>query len=190
MTGQGAVCKSPFDILVHLDEACRLHDITMSPAVADAGSELLAISFRLGTHRLFCDITHTQEVIAPPALTRVPRTMPWFMGVANIHGSLAGIVDLRLLLGIPPGNESGKRRIIITQGGSHLLGLAVDEVLGHITVARRLLMPLAERLPERLEPYVLHQLTHSEQTLIHLDLNRLTASGCMADASVTAAMPH
>ena len=41
------------------------------------------------------------EIFAWTGILRVPYARPWFWGVANLRGSLAGVVDLGALLGHP-----------------------------------------------------------------------------------------
>ncbi|MEY4749983.1 MAG: hypothetical protein RIQ60_2197 [Pseudomonadota bacterium] len=40
------------------------------------------------------------EIFQAGALMRVPHTRPWFLGVANLRGSLTGVVDLAGFLGL------------------------------------------------------------------------------------------
>src|SRR5215467_7996533 len=41
------------------------------------------------------------EVIAIPQLATVPRTKPWYLGIANIRGNLYGVIDFACFLGPP-----------------------------------------------------------------------------------------
>ena len=41
------------------------------------------------------------EVIAVPHLATVPRTKPWYLGIANIRGNLYGVIDFAGFLGRP-----------------------------------------------------------------------------------------
>lgn len=51
-------------------------------------------------HWLF-DLACAAEVIAVPMLTSVPFTQPWYLGLINHRGELAGVVDLDGLCGMP-----------------------------------------------------------------------------------------
>ena len=42
------------------------------------------------------------EIFPLPELLPVPHTRAWFAGVANLRGSLHGVVDLAAFLGLPP----------------------------------------------------------------------------------------
>jgi twitching motility protein PilI len=47
------------------------------------------------------------EIFPPAPLRAVPRTQPWFLGVASLRGQLHGVVDLAVFLGLrAPGEGS------------------------------------------------------------------------------------
>lgn len=50
------------------------------------------------------ELAYASEVIAVPALTAVPFTQPWYLGLINHRGELIGVIDLDGLTGaaIPP----------------------------------------------------------------------------------------
>ena len=61
-------------------------------AVAAARSAWLA--FESGGEHWLVDLADAGEVLPVPALSQVPLTQPWFLGVANIRGSLFSVTDL------------------------------------------------------------------------------------------------
>ncbi|MDN4057919.1 chemotaxis protein CheW [Massilia sp. YIM B02769] len=48
----------------------------------------------IGGQRYLLELAEAGEIVPPVALARVPRTQPWYLGLANIRGSLLGVVDL------------------------------------------------------------------------------------------------
>jgi twitching motility protein PilI len=48
----------------------------------------------IGGERYLLDLLEAGEIVPVPALTSVPLTQPWYLGLANIRGSLVGVVDL------------------------------------------------------------------------------------------------
>src|SRR5215468_374937 len=75
------------------------------------------------------------EVIAIPQLAAVPRTKPWYLGIANIRGNLYGVIDFAGFLGRPvdataPG--SGQARLVLfgPRVGELRAGIIVQRVLG------------------------------------------------------------
>jgi twitching motility protein PilI len=75
------------------------------------------------------------EVIAVPHLATVPRTKPWYLGIANIRGNLYGVIDFAGFLGRPvdaTGPGSGQSRLVLfgPRVGELRAGLVVRRVLG------------------------------------------------------------
>jgi twitching motility protein PilI len=74
----------------------------------------------------------TGEVIPCPAPVSVPLTKPWFMGVANIRGSLYGMIDFGgFLTGEPTARGIGARLVLLGPRFAEMrAGLVVNRVLG------------------------------------------------------------
>ena len=71
------------------------------------------------------------EVLPLPEVTPVPLTRPWFLGLANIRGNLAGVVDFAAFMGEPPVERSPDARLVLLAErlGVHS-GLVVARMLG------------------------------------------------------------
>ena len=89
------------------------------------------LGFQVGADNWFVALHQVSEVIPVPQLVQVPRTQPWFRGVANVRGNLYSMVDFSAYQGrdaIGPGME---RRVILVSerlvGGA---GLLVSRMLG------------------------------------------------------------
>ena len=74
----------------------------------------------------------TGEVVPCPAPVAVPLTKPWFLGLANIRGSLYGMVDFgAFLTGEPTARGIGARLVLFAPRFTDLrTGLVVNRVLG------------------------------------------------------------
>lgn len=70
-----------------------------------AGSEGVAMASWLAVEcaswRLLLPLAQAGEIFAWSGTQPVPHARPWFLGVANLRGTLAGVVDLATLLGAP-----------------------------------------------------------------------------------------
>ena len=124
---------TPFEILARYE---RLSQATVPDLhqQADATGLWRGIGYRVGTHVLASDIGEISELLAVPALTPVPGTKPWLLGVANVRGNLMPVVDFgRFLFGerTQPGERT--RLLVVRQSGGSV-ALLVDEVLGQRTV--------------------------------------------------------
>jgi twitching motility protein PilI len=63
-------------------------------------------------HRFLLPLADAGEIFQPSGLIPVPHTRDWFVGVANLRGTLAGVVDLAGFLALradlaPPQREQG-----------------------------------------------------------------------------------
>ena len=57
----------------------------------DAGHQL---GVMIGSQRYLLALTEAGEIVPQPALAGVPLTQPWYLGLANVRGSLLGVIDL------------------------------------------------------------------------------------------------
>lgn len=66
---------------------------------ASQGASWLAV--QAGGRNYLLPLEQSGEIFSWPGVLRVPYTNRWFWGVANLRGSLAGVVDLASYLGHP-----------------------------------------------------------------------------------------
>ena len=57
----------------------------------DAGHQL---GVMIGSERYLLELTEAGEIVPLAALAGVPLTQPWYLGLANVRGSLLGVIDL------------------------------------------------------------------------------------------------
>lgn len=48
----------------------------------------------IGGERYLLELTEAGEIVQPTLLAGVPLTQPWYLGLANVRGSLLGVIDL------------------------------------------------------------------------------------------------
>jgi twitching motility protein PilI len=89
------------------------------------------LGFQVGADNWFVALHQVSEVIPVPPLVQVPRTQPWFRGVANVRGNLYSMVDFSAFQGRDPISPGMERRVILVSerlvGGA---GLLVSRMLG------------------------------------------------------------
>jgi twitching motility protein PilI len=66
----------------------------MQAARAQGGTRSSQLGLQIGAERYLLDLTQASEIIPVPPLCTVPLTQPWYLGLANIRGSLVGVIDL------------------------------------------------------------------------------------------------
>ena len=103
----------------------------MQAARANTGAAVNQLGVQIGAARYLLDLTQAGEIVPLAALTAVPLTQSWYLGLANIRGNLVGVIDLARYLGLgdtPPGADS---RIVTFAGGLGFnCGLLVARVYG------------------------------------------------------------
>ncbi|GAB2850391.1 hypothetical protein GCM10027277_18220 [Pseudoduganella ginsengisoli] len=89
------------------------------------------LGVQLGTVRCLLDLTQVSEIVPLQAITPVPLTHDWYLGLANIRGNLTGVVDLARYCGEAAVAQTGECRIVTFAPGLGLHGaLLASRVLG------------------------------------------------------------
>jgi len=110
----------------------------MQAARTSSGARANGLGVEIGGVRYLLDLLEAGEIVPVPALTRVPLTRPWYLGLANIRGSLVGVVDLASYLdqAAAPGSapngmpNAGARIITLAPSLGVPCGLLVTRVFG------------------------------------------------------------
>ncbi|WP_312519342.1 chemotaxis protein CheW [Massilia sp.] len=87
----------------------------MQAAKNGAGASVAQLGLGIGGARYLVDLAEVGEIVAPPPLTAVPLTQPWYLGLANVRGNLLGVIDLAAYLGAPAasGEHAGAPRLAV-----------------------------------------------------------------------------
>lgn len=84
-------------------EALRQLHARLAARLQEARSEGVAtarwLAVEAGGRRYLMPLAHAGEIFPWSGVLRVPYTQPWLLGVANLRGSLAAVVDFPGLLG-------------------------------------------------------------------------------------------
>jgi twitching motility protein PilI len=92
----------------------RLLDRIRATQESDAASSHLG--FEVGEQRWAVPLTEVSEVVRVPTVFAVPGTQEWFLGVANIRGSLYAISDFAMLVSGTATNITGESRLVLLNG--------------------------------------------------------------------------
>ncbi len=71
------------------------------------------LGFESGADRWLVDLADAGEVLPVSALSEVPLTRPWFLGIANIRGTLYGVTDLAAFHGAEPTPIRPETRLLL-----------------------------------------------------------------------------
>jgi twitching motility protein PilI len=69
-------------------------------ARAGSGVRSDQLGVEIGAVRYLFDLTEAGEIMPPAAVSAVPLTQPWYLGLANIRGNLVGVIDLARYFGL------------------------------------------------------------------------------------------
>ncbi len=151
-------------------------------AEARSGDRRALLGVQAGEENWLIDLTDSGEILPVPPLSPVPLTRPWFSGVANVRGTLYGVVDFSRFHQGAPIVPAGHARLLLV-GARHGSNSA-------IMVSRA----VGLRSPEDFEadggeadprPWVTQRLRDTQDRLwLKLDAQRLLAHPGFLDAGI------
>jgi twitching motility protein PilI len=105
----------------------------MLAARTSSGAHAHQLGIEIGARRYLLDLLEAGEIVPLPAIAPVPLTQAWYLGLANVRGSLVGVVDLARYLeqgqdGVPPAGSA--RLVTFAAGLGFPCALLVDRVVG------------------------------------------------------------
>ncbi len=121
--------RPPFLVLADYEERSLAH-VAGLPEQLDAPGLWRGVAYRIGSHRLASGFDEVIEILSLPALTTVPGTQPWMLGVANVRGTLLPVVDLKQFLeGERTVLHESQRVLVVRQPGGEV-AVIIDELYG------------------------------------------------------------
>ena len=121
--------RSPFLVLADYEQRSLAH-VAGLPEQLDAPGLWRGVAYRVGSHRLASGFDEVVEILPMPAVTAVPGSLPWMLGVANVRGTLLPIVDLKQFLeGERTVLHESQRVLVVRQPGGDV-AVTIDELYG------------------------------------------------------------
>ena len=121
--------RSPFLVLADYEQRSLAH-VAGLPEQLDAPGLWRGVAYRVGGHRLASGFDEVLEILPMPALTPVPGSQAWLLGVANVRGTLLPVVDLKQFLeGERTVLHEGQRVLVVRQPGGDV-AVTIDELYG------------------------------------------------------------
>lgn len=89
------------------------------------------LGVKAGSRHWLLRLDDAGEVLSVPEIASVPLTCPWFLGLANIRGNLAGVVDFAAFMGESQVLRTPESRLVlIAERYGAQSGLLVSRVAG------------------------------------------------------------
>jgi twitching motility protein PilI len=81
-------------------------------AKGSGGAPIQQLGLQLGGTRYLLDLLEAGEIVPLAPLARVPLTVPWYLGLANVRGLLVGVIDLARYLGQDSAPAGASARLV------------------------------------------------------------------------------
>ncbi|MBW2690191.1 MAG: chemotaxis protein CheW [Deltaproteobacteria bacterium] len=138
------------------------------------------VTFSLAGELFGVEVTRAREILSLTPVTKVPQTPDYLLGVINLRGQVVPVVDMRLKLGLPAGEETEDTCIIVIEvqvdGEAIVVGALADAVREVLEVRDDQIEP-PPRLGTKLNVEFISGMGKiGEQFLILLNIDRVFSS--------------
>ena len=138
------------------------------------------VTFHLGAELFGVAVSRAKEILSLVQVTKVPQTPDYLLGVINLRGQVVPVVDLRVKLGIPPGESTQDSCIIVMEvqmdGEPMTVGGLADSVREVLELRDDQIEP-PPRMGTRLKTeFIAGMGKVDEEFLILLDIDRVFSS--------------
>jgi twitching motility protein PilI len=108
----------------------------MQAAKSGTHAQANQLGVMIGQTRWLLNLHEAGEIVSVGAITKVPLTQDWFLGLANIRGNLISVVDIARFQGMAPTPIEKESRIVAFASSlSFNSGLLVSRVMGLRNIA-------------------------------------------------------
>jgi twitching motility protein PilI len=103
----------------------------MQAVRSGAQAHVSQLGVMIGQTRWLLNLQEAGEIVSVGAITKVPLTQDWFLGLTNIRGNLISVIDFANFQGLPPTPIDKESRIVaFAPALSFNSGLLVSRVIG------------------------------------------------------------
>ncbi len=149
----------------------------MDAPVASGSGRLLTC--RVGEQWLGMMVEEVREVVAPQPRTPMPLAPAAVTGLINLRGRVVTELDVRRIVGLPPGPEEEGYRVAIVEtdigDGGEDFGLVIDEVGAVIELDPDRYEPVPKTLPPVWRETSHGVLKRERDVVVLVDVRRLVA---------------
>lgn len=108
--------------------------VELAKPVAEAGIEngTEVVVFELCGERYAVESAVVREIRRLSGVTSLPGVPAFVMGIMNVRGEILSVVDLGMLLGLPPISFDDAARVVVLSGAGMTFGVAVHALRGTV----------------------------------------------------------
>jgi purine-binding chemotaxis protein CheW len=144
--------------------------------------ECVVLTLTLADQLCGVPVLGVRDVLAGQTIARIPLAPPEVAGNLNLRGRIVTAIDLRERLRLPPRPADMPAMSIVTEQGSELYALLVDQVSEVVTLKRHALEPNPPTMPAIWTDNSQGIYRTDESLLVVLDVDRLLALDVAAAA--------
>ena len=134
------------------------------------------VIFSLGKELYGVTIHAVESIIKLQAITQVPKTVAFILGVTNLRGTVVPVLDLRIRFNLPLNENTGNTRIVIVNSEGSKVGIVVDEVTEVLKVSRTTIQPPPPMSTTIESAFISGIARIDDRLVILLDLEKVLAS--------------
>ena len=105
------------------------------------------VVFRLNTYQYALPLNVVEKVVRVVQIMPVPHVPHAILGIINVHGRIAPVLDLQHWLGGDPQEVTLSHQLVLVNTSKRLIALLVDEIQGVITPSVKSVLSTEEILP-------------------------------------------
>lgn len=151
-----AAGKRLVTLLHSIETRCLSHAVGL-PKQAAPEKNWDGVVFQIAGRCFATPMGDVSEILNhPAAVTKVPGTQPWIVGIANVRGNLLPIVDLQAFLLRRQTMRGRRSRVLVVNYEGLYSGLLVDPfvTIRRFYLSERLSQPMGPQIAESIEKYV------------------------------------
>ena len=140
------------------------------PATSLPDDECELVTFRVGEQDFCIDIVCVREIRGWTPATILPHAPAYVLGVINLRGVIAPIVDLARRLGLPQTELGDRHVIVIAVVAEQTVGFLVDAVSDIIGVAPSAIQPTPDVRAQTAQMFIRGVIALDDQMLRLIDI--------------------
>jgi purine-binding chemotaxis protein CheW len=148
----------------------------------DAGEDIAFLTMVLAGQLCGVKVLSVRDVLANQTIARIPLAPPEVAGNLNLRGRIVTAIDLRRVLHLPPREAGARQMSIVTEQGSELYALQVDQVREVVTLKSSAMEPNPPTLPALWAEHSQGVFRLEKQLLVVLNAERLLSFDVQAAA--------
>jgi purine-binding chemotaxis protein CheW len=134
------------------------------------------LTFKLAGEEYGVGILSVQEIRGWSAVTAIPHSPNWLLGVINLRGAVVPIIDLRIKFNFAKADYNEFTVVIILNVGSRVVGVVVDGVSDVITLGNEQIKPAPSLGNNTDTSHIIGFGTLDDRMRILMDVEKLMAS--------------